>query len=94
MWATSVGWCHGGFHDGNVGAGHAAHSWQAVAAGGMSIGHKGMGLATRLLAKSAAQLILQPEVIAAAKAELLESQGGFRLRGAARRPRATLDYRK
>ena len=52
-----------------------AHSWQAVAAGGMSIGHKGMGLASRLLAKSAAQLILQPEVMAEAKAELRRAQG-------------------
>ena len=52
-----------------------AHSWQAVAAGGMSIGHKGMGLASRLLAKSAAQLILQPDVIDEAKAELRRSQG-------------------
>lgn len=72
-----------------------AHSWQAVAAGGMSIGHKGMGLATRLLAKSAAQLILQPEVIAAAKAELLESQGPDFVYAALLGDREPpLDYRK
>ena len=72
-----------------------AHSWQAVAAGGMSIGHKGMGLATRLLAKSAAQLILQPEVIAAAKAELLESQGRDFVYAALLGDREPpLDYRK
>ena len=52
-----------------------AHSWQAVAAGGMSIGHKGMDLAARLLAKSAAQLMMQPQIIAQAKAELKEAQG-------------------
>ena len=72
-----------------------AHSWQAVAAGGMSIGHKGMGLATRLLAKSAAQLILQPAVIAEAKAELLESQGPDFVYAALLGDREPpLDYRK
>ena len=72
-----------------------AHSWQAVAAGGMSIGHKGMGLASRLLAKSAAQLILQPDVIAEAKAELRRSQGPDFVYAALlgdRKP--PLDYRK
>ena len=72
-----------------------AHSWQAVAAGGMSIGHKGMGLATRLLAKSAAQLMLQPEVIAEAQAALLESQGPDFVYAALLGDREPpLDYRK
>ena len=34
-----------------------AHSWQAVAAGGMSIGHKGMLLAAKTLADTAAELV-------------------------------------
>ena len=72
-----------------------AHSWQAVAAGGMSIGHKGMGLATRLLAKSAAQLILQPQIIAEAKAELQEAQGPDFVYAALLGDREPpLDYRK
>ena len=72
-----------------------AHSWQAVAAGGMSIGHKGMGLASRLLAKSAAQLILRPEVIAEAKAELRRSQGPDFVYAALLGDREPpLDYRK
>ena len=72
-----------------------AHSWQAVAAGGMSIGHKGMGLASRLLAKSAAQLIMQPEVIAEAKAELRRSQGPDFVYAALLGDREPpLDYRK
>ena len=44
-----------------------AHSWQAVAAGGMSIGHKGMVLASRLLAKTGVDLLQQPDVVRAAK---------------------------
>lgn len=72
-----------------------AHSWQAVAAGGMSIGHKGMGLATRLLAKSAAELILRPKVIAQAKAELRQSQGPDFVYAALLGEREPpLDYRK
>ena len=55
-----------------------AHSWQAVAAGGMSIGHKGMHLAAQLIGETALDLLNQPETIAAAKAELKASQGeGF-----------------
>lgn len=45
------------------------HSWQAVAAGGMSIGRKGMQLAARVLAASAWDLYHDPELIAAAQAE-------------------------
>ena len=36
-------------------AGSPAHRWQAVAAGGTSIGHKGMLLAARALAEGAAE---------------------------------------
>ena len=55
--------------------GTSAHSWQAVAAGGMSIGHKGMHLATKLLAQTAVDLIERPTLIAAATEELKRSQG-------------------
>jgi aminobenzoyl-glutamate utilization protein B len=46
------------------------HSWQAVAAGGMSIGQKGMHLAARTLAATAWDLYHNPERIKAARAEL------------------------
>ena len=52
-----------------------AHSWQAVAAGGTSIGHKGMGLAAKLLARTAQDLIENPEIIDEARAELERKQG-------------------
>ena len=72
-----------------------AHSWQAVAAGGMSIGHKGMDLAARLLAKSAAQLMLQPQTIARAQAELRQAQGPDFVYAALLGDREPpLDYRK
>ena len=75
--------------------GTSAHSWQAVAAGGMSIGHKGMHLATKLLAKTAVDLIQNQQLIAEATAELKQSRG-FDFRYAAllgdRQP--PLDYRR
>ena len=52
-----------------------AHSWQAVAAGGMSIGHKGMMLAAKVLAETARDLYRDAELIAAAKAEFAERRG-------------------
>ena len=46
-----------------------AHSWQAVAAGGTTIGKQGMQLAARTMAATAWDLYRNPENIAAAKAE-------------------------
>ncbi len=45
------------------------HTWQAVAAGGTSIGRKGMHLAARVLAATAWDLYQDPKLLAAAKAE-------------------------
>lgn len=45
------------------------HSWQAVAAGGMSIGRKGLHLAARTMSATAWDLFQQPNTLAAAKAE-------------------------
>lgn len=47
-----------------------AHSWQAVAGGGTSIGRKGTNLAARVLAATAWDLMTQPGVLKEAKAEL------------------------
>lgn len=52
-----------------------AHSWQAVAAGGTSIGHKGMLLAARLLAVTAVDLYESPELRAAARDEFEGRRG-------------------
>ncbi|MCH7491291.1 MAG: amidohydrolase [Gemmatimonadetes bacterium] len=55
--------------------GTSAHSWQAIAAGGMSIGEKGMINAAKVLAMTAVDLFTSPDIVAAAKAEHLENQG-------------------
>lgn len=52
------------------------HSWQAVAAGGTSIGRQGMQLAAKVLAASAWDLLKDPALIATAKAEHQERLAG------------------
>ncbi len=49
--------------------GTAAHSWQAIAAGGSSIGEKGMVVAARVLAMTAIDLLTDPELLADAAEE-------------------------
>ncbi|MEE4279250.1 MAG: amidohydrolase [Halieaceae bacterium] len=72
-----------------------AHSWQAVAAGGMSIGHKGMMVAAKTLALTAIDLFTKPDVLAAAKAEFDERTGPDFEYAALLGDRApALDYRK
>lgn len=59
-------------------AGTPAHSWQAVAASGASIGLKGAAVAAATLALTAADLLRSPEVLEAARAELEKRRGvGF-----------------
>ncbi len=55
--------------------GTAAHSWQAVAAGGTGIGSKGMMVAAKTLSLSAIELFSNPKLIAAAKKEHQEKTG-------------------
>lgn len=59
----------GGFSTACWVPGTPAHSWQAVAAGGTSLGRKGMDLAARVLAAGAYDLFTDPNLVAAAKAE-------------------------
>ena len=55
--------------------GTAPHSWQAVAAGGMSIGAKGMRVASEALAMTVVDLMLDPETIESAWQELEAKRG-------------------
>lgn len=55
--------------------GTSAHTWQAVAAGGMSIGFKGMMLASKTLALTAIDIFKNPEVIQEATLELESRRG-------------------
>ena len=46
-----------------------AHSWGVVATGGMSIGHKGMMYAAKVMARAAAELIDDPSKLEPIRAE-------------------------
>ncbi len=75
--------------------GTAAHSWQAVAAGGMSIGAKGMMVAAKVMALTGADLFSSPATIEAAKAELVRRRGAnFAYTTALGAQKPQLDYRK
>jgi aminobenzoyl-glutamate utilization protein B len=71
-----------------------AHSWQAVASGGTTIGEKGMLVASKTLALTLADLYSDPAHIAAARAEFDRRRAGqvWRSRFGDREP--PLDYRK
>lgn len=55
--------------------GTSAHTWQAVAAGGMSIGKKGMMVAAKTIALTAIDIFEDPSVCEKAKVELLRRRG-------------------
>jgi aminobenzoyl-glutamate utilization protein B len=52
-----------------------SHSWQATAAGGMSIGYKGMNVASQTLALMGHELFTRPKLIAAARADFEKRRG-------------------
>lgn len=56
------------------------HSWQAVACSGMSIGHKGMVVAAKTLALTAADLMLDPAHVRAAKENFAGRKAGHEYR--------------
>jgi aminobenzoyl-glutamate utilization protein B len=53
------------------------HAWPVVAAGGMSIGHKGMVLAAKTLAATMVDLFDDPAALAAVRAEFQAKTKGF-----------------
>jgi CheY-like chemotaxis protein len=75
--------------------GTAAHSWQAVAAGGMSIGTKGMMVAAKTMALTAADLFVSPAALAEAKKEFDAKRGpNFKYETLIGNQKPQLDYRK
>ena len=56
--------------------GTAEHSWQMVAQGKSSVAHKGLLYAGKVLAAAAIDLLEDPELVKAAKAEFRERVGG------------------
>ncbi len=75
--------------------GTSAHSWQAVAAGGMSIGIKGMMTAAKTLALTGIELMGSPESITSGKMELEARVGkDFVYESLVGDRKPPLDYRK
>ena len=75
--------------------GTSAHSWQATAAGGMTIGYKGMNVASRTLALMGRELFTRPELVAKAHAEFEERRGpDFKYRALLGDRGPALDYRR
>ena len=75
--------------------GTSAHSWQAVAAGGMSIGYKGMNNASQVLALMGEELFTNPDLIAKARAEFEKRRGpDFQYKPVLGDRAPPLDYRR
>jgi len=71
-----------------------AHSWQAIAAGGTDIGIKGLQLAAKTMALTAADFFENPELADQAQAELMEKRGAdFNYAPLLRDRAPALDYR-
>ncbi|MBE9538657.1 MAG: amidohydrolase [Proteobacteria bacterium] len=74
--------------------GTAAHSWQAIASGGTSIGSKGMMVAAKTLALTTIELFQNPELVMAAREEMLQRRGsGFVYKALLGDRQPPLDYR-
>lgn len=72
-----------------------AHSWQATAAGGMSIGYKGMHVASQTLAFMGRDLFTRPDLVSRAGAEFEKKRGpDFRYRALLGDRAPALDYRR
>lgn len=72
-----------------------AHSWQAVAASGMSIGDKGALNAAKVMALAAVQLLQSPETVHKARQEFDERRGkDFRYQPLLQRDTPPLGYRR
>ena len=75
--------------------GTSAHTWQAVAAGGTSIGKKGMMVAAKTLTLTAMDIFKDPSVTVKAKAELDRRRGAnFKYDALTGDRKPPLDYRK
>ena len=75
--------------------GTSAHTWQAVAAGGTSIGQKGMMVAAKTMTLTAMDIFKNPAVTKTALDELNRRRGdGFVYDALVGDRKAPLDYRK
>ncbi len=74
--------------------GTSSHTWQAVAAGGTSIGKRGMLMAAKSISLTAIDLFRNPDTLAKAKSELIRRRGnGFKYEPLLGDRKPPLDYR-
>ncbi len=74
--------------------GTSSHSWQAVAAGGTSIGTKGMVVAAKTLARTVVDILSNPDIVRRSRAEFDERRGpDFQYRALLGDRDPPLDYR-
>ena len=75
--------------------GTAAHSWQAVACSGTSLGQKGMMVAAKTLALTAIDLFSDPKLVETARRDWLTARGAdFKYEALLGTRKPALDYRK
>jgi aminobenzoyl-glutamate utilization protein B len=74
--------------------GTAAHTWQATAADGMSIGFKGMALAAKTIANTGIDLFMNPAVVIQAKEEFKKQLGDIKYKPLVGDGKPPLDFRK
>jgi aminobenzoyl-glutamate utilization protein B len=75
--------------------GTAAHSWQAVAAGGTTIGAKGMMVAAKTMALTTMDLLVEPTHVVRAREEFIRRRGtDFVYSTRLDRAKPALDYRR
>lgn len=74
--------------------GTSAHTWQAVAAGGTGIGHKGMLVAAKVLARTGVDLLKHPDLVEEAWREFRQARGqNYRYKPLLGDREPPLDYR-
>jgi len=74
--------------------GTSAHTWQATACGGMTIGIKGMMLAAKTMALTGVDLFTDPVHIQKARAEFEQRRGNVVYKPIIGDRKPPLDYRK
>jgi aminobenzoyl-glutamate utilization protein B len=71
-----------------------AHSWQAVASGGTSIGAKGMMVAAKTMALTVAELFGNADHVTKARAEFVRRLGDHQYKSRLAGSKPMLDYRR
>ena len=71
-WVCPTGW----FSTATLAVGTPAHAWQTTAQGKSSVAHKGMMFAAKIMAETALDFVLDPELVKAAKEQWMKNLDG------------------